>query len=129
MPSYSISERLRDHLMNVRERDNDQLGIIIRYCDRMAQAQEHFGNEYQAFLTIEPYQDSCSLCLIQIGEAVHRLSDGFCDAHPEVAWSKIYGMRCHLVHGYEAFDAEIAWDAIQNQIPPLRAFCERHFMP
>lgn len=110
--------------MEAAERDNDQLVIIIRYCKRIESAIAHFGRSYETFCNVEPYQDSCSLCLIQIGEAVNRLSDGFKQQHPQIEWAKIYGMRCHLVHGYEMFDAEIAWDAIENYIPPLRAFCE-----
>lgn len=113
--------------MDRRERDNDQLGIILRYCDRLDAAKRHFGDSYELFQRSEPFQDSCSLCLIQIGEAVNRLSGEFRDAHPQMEWSKIYGMRCHLVHGYEMFDAEIAWDAIENHIPPLRSFCKERF--
>ena len=113
--------------MDQQERDNDQLGIILRYCERLDSARNHFGNSFEKFLEETPYQDSCSLCLIQIGEAVNRLSAEFCQSHPEIAWSKIYGMRCHLVHGYEMFDAEIDRDAIQNYIPELREFCEQNF--
>lgn len=114
--------------MDRSERDNDQLGIIIRYCDRLNSSKEHFGDDFIAFSESEPYQDSCSLCLIQIGEAVNRLSDEFRNDHPQIEWSKIYGMRCHLVHGYEIFDVEIAWDAIENYIPSLREFCEERFV-
>lgn len=111
------------------ERDNEQLGIILKYCGRLSQALDRFGGSYDVFEADAPFQDSCSLCLIQIGEAVNRLSDGFIASHPEIPWSKIYGMRCHLVHGYETFDAEIVWDAIQNYIPDVQAFCDRHFDP
>lgn len=108
------------------ERDIEQLYIILRYCDRLELAQTRFGNSYEEFCTDVPFQDSCSLCLIQIGEAVNRLSDEFCNGHPEIEWQRIYGMRCHLVHGYEMFDAEIVWDAICTHIPPLRTFCKEH---
>ena len=113
--------------MQQAERDNDQLGIILRYCNRLAIALDHFGASYETFSTDVTFQDSCSLCLIQIGEAVNRLSDDFKTQHAEIEWRQIYGMRCHLVHGYEMFDAEIAWDAIETCIPPLRTFCEEHF--
>ncbi|MCI8469164.1 MAG: DUF86 domain-containing protein [Eggerthellaceae bacterium] len=113
--------------MRQAERDNDQLGVILRYCDRLDAALERFGRDYESFCGDIPFQDSCSLCLIQIGEAVGRLSGEFKEAHPQVEWSKVYGMRCHLVHGYEMFDAEIAWDAIERCVPPLRAFCEERF--
>jgi len=107
------------------ERDIDQLHIILRYCQRLAASVERFGMDYASFESDVVFQDSCSLCIIQIGEAVNRLSDEFVDSHPEIDWHRIYGMRCHLVHGYEMFDAEIVWDAIERCIPPLKAFCEQ----
>ena len=108
--------------MRQAERDNDQLGAILRYCGRLDAALEHFGQTFEDFCTSVPFQDSCSLCLIQIGEATARLSDGFKEKHPEIDWRRIYGMRCHLVHGYEMFDAEIAWDAIEVPSRILRTF-------
>ena len=111
--------------MNRDERDLDQLHVILRYCNRLEEAVARFGNSFETFETDTVYQDSCSLCIIQIGEAVNRLSGEFVSSHPEIEWSRIYGMRYHLVHGYEMFDAEIVWDAIDRCIPPLRAFCEQ----
>lgn len=106
------------------ERDEEQLRIILCYCERLSRTHEHFGKSYVDFCKSEPYQDACALCLIQIGEAVNRLSDEYCETHPQIEWKKIYGMRNHLVHGYDMFDCEIAWDAIENYVPPLREFCE-----
>ena len=114
--------------MRQAERDVEQLHIILRYCERLSMASERFGGSYQAFCEDTVFQDSCSLCIIQIGEAVNRLSDEFTEAHPEIDWHRIYGMRCHLVHGYEMFDPEIVWDAIERCIPPLRTFCEQHVL-
>ncbi|WP_283171312.1 HepT-like ribonuclease domain-containing protein [Curtanaerobium respiraculi] len=110
--------------MKREERDREQLHTILRYCDRLDAARNTFEDGYREFCTNTPYQDSCSLCLIQIGEAVNRLSAAFRTEHPAIPWHRIYGMRNHLVHGYEMFDAEIVWDAIETCIPPLRAFCE-----
>ena len=111
--------------MKQSERDTDQLFVILRYCDRLDEACERFGSSFEAFEHDTVFQDSCSLCIIQIGEAVNRLPDSFIAEHPEIEWNRIYAMRCHLVHGYEMFDAEIVWDAIERCIPPLRAFCEQ----
>lgn len=113
--------------MRPSELDNEQLGIILRYCEKIGNAQERFGSSYADFEAEGLFQDSCSFYLIQIGEVVNRLSDAFQASHPEMEWSRIYGMRCRLVHGYEAFDPEIAWDVIETQIPPLKAFCEERF--
>lgn len=114
--------------MQQAERDNDQLGLILHYCQRLVVNRSHFQDDFATFQGSAPFQDSCALCLIQIGEAVHRLSDEFKGAHAQIDWHAIYGMRCHLVHGYDSFDAEIAWDAMENYIPPLRSFCEEHFL-
>ena len=106
------------------ERDEAQLRLILCYCGRLEEALERFGREFETFDSDAVFQDSCALCLVQVGEAVNRLSQEFKERHPEIEWQRIYGMRCHIVHGYEMFDAEIAWDAIENGIPPLRAFCD-----
>ncbi len=113
--------------MRQTERDNEQLGVILRYCARLDETRGYFRADYEVFAGSVPYQDSCSLCLIQIGEAVGRISEEFRDMHPQIDWRAIYGMRCHLVHGYDNFDPEIAWDAMENYLPALRAFCEEHF--
>lgn len=55
--------------MRQADRDNDQLGIILRYCNRLDESLKRFGNSYAIFQEDIPFQDSCSLCLIQIGEA------------------------------------------------------------
>ncbi len=115
--------------MKPAERDNEQLGVILRYCERARLAKSRFGDSFESFSQDLQYQDCVSLCLIQIGESVNRLSRDFTDLHPEIEWSRIYGMRCHLVHGYGMFDAEIAWDAVENELPRLQAFCEQHFDP
>ena len=111
------------------ERDNEQLGIILRYCGRIDRALARHDASYERFCEDEVFQDSCSLCLIQIGEAVNRLSPAYKANHGDIPWQRIYGMRCHLVHGYESFDAEIVWDALHVSIPELRRFCETHFNP
>jgi len=113
--------------MTPAERDNAQLGYIIRYCERVRTAIDHFSGNQQAFFTDTVFQDSCSLCLIQIGEAVSRLSDEFIEAHQNIKWHQIRGMRNRLTHDYGAFDAEIVWDALNTQIPLLYEFCKDHF--
>lgn len=114
--------------MRQAERDNDQLGAILRYCGRLDAALEHFGQTFEDFCTSVPFQDSCSLCLIQIGEATARLSDGFKEKHPEIDWRRhLRPCAAILFMATKWFDAEIAWDAIEKNIPPLREFCETHF--
>lgn len=113
--------------MNQEERDNEQLGIILKYLDRLDHTVNRFDHSYEFFQNDISFQDSCSLCFIQIGEASNRLSSEYKDEHADIPWKRIYGLRCHLVHGYESFDTEIVWDAIENYAPVLRNFCETHY--
>jgi uncharacterized protein with HEPN domain len=54
-----------------------------------------------------------------IGEAVKRLSKDFTQAHPEVPWSQIAGMRDKLVHDYDRVDVERVWGVLQQRLPEL----------
>ena len=59
-----------------------------------------------------------------IGEAASRMSEQFLDAHPEVPWNKIIGMRHVLVHGYFEIDQDIVWKAVVNDLPKLKTQVE-----
>jgi len=54
-----------------------------------------------------------------VGEAAGRLSKSFCDAHPEVPWSEVTGMRHRIVHDYFAVDYQRLWDTVRSDLPPL----------
>ena len=109
---------------SISEKDSQELEIILKYCKRIGKALEAFGERYETFKHNVVFQDACSLSIIQIGEAVNRLSDKFVESHPQIEWHNIYGMRCRLVHAYDMFDAEIVWDAIMTYVPVLQNFCE-----
>lgn len=55
-----------------------------------------------------------------IGEAVFMLSKEFKEAHPEVEWDVIEGMRHVLVHGYYQIDPDQLWETIDKDIPLLK---------
>ena len=84
--------------------------------------------EIQAFtesISLEQIRDdqrtvkAVSLNFVVIGEVAARIPDNVVNAHPEIAWNLIRGMRNRLVHDYFSIDAEIVWDTVQNDLPPL----------
>ncbi len=56
-----------------------------------------------------------------IGEAVKRLPDDLKEAHEDIPWRQIAGMRDVVAHLYFALDPEIIWDAIQHDVPTLHS--------
>ena len=54
-----------------------------------------------------------------VGEAAARVSPDFQDAHANIPWMKITGLRNRLIHGYDEVDFDILWNIIKNDLPLL----------
>jgi uncharacterized protein with HEPN domain len=68
--------------------------------------------------------------LVQIiGEAASHVSSEFQQAHPEVPWRAIVGMRHKIVHDYLHVDYDIVWDVLSIDLPPLARELERIVPP
>jgi len=61
-----------------------------------------------------------------IGEAVYMLSKEFKEAHPEMDWTAIEGMRHVLVHGYYHIKPNQLWDTIDLDLPELKPYIEKY---
>jgi uncharacterized protein with HEPN domain len=58
--------------------------------------------------------------LIQtIGEAARRVSADFQQAHPEIPWRQITGMRHRIVHDYLHVDFDVVWDVATRDLKTL----------
>ncbi len=57
--------------------------------------------------------------LLIMGEAVKRLSMPFRDAHPEIDWKSIAGLRDVLIHAYNTVDIELVWEIADAHVPKL----------
>lgn len=76
--------------------------------------------DYNKFIDDENLRRSFVRSLEIIGEAVKNLPHDFKDAHPEVEWKKIAGMRDVLIHHYFGVNYKMVWDVVKNQVPELR---------
>jgi uncharacterized protein with HEPN domain len=58
--------------------------------------------------------------LIQIvGEAARKVSPEFKQAHPEIPWQGIVGMRNRLVYDYFRIESSRVWEVIERDLPAL----------
>jgi uncharacterized protein with HEPN domain len=74
-----------------------------------------------AFEADEQAFDAVLKNLEVIGEAAKRLPAEIRDAHPEIAWRDIAGLRDIIVHEYFGLDRDIVWDVVENRVPVLLA--------
>jgi uncharacterized protein with HEPN domain len=88
---------------------------LVRIEDR---TREHFesNEDLQIVLTH----------LIQVlGEAARQISPAFRQAHPDIPWTKIIGMRNKVVHDYMSIDLDIVWGVATLELRPLLEKLER----
>jgi uncharacterized protein with HEPN domain len=59
-----------------------------------------------------------------IGEASKRVSEVFKQAHTEVPWAGIQGLRNVLAHEYDAIDYHRVWGVVSKYVPAMTAQLE-----
>src|SRR5512141_3511979 len=64
-----------------------------------------------------------------IGEAARHVSREFCEAHPEIPWTEIVGMRHKVVHDYLGVDEDIVWQVVTDDLPKLMPALRRLATP
>ena len=89
----------------------DSVEKIVRYTDGMNQ--EHFQDD-------EKTADAVVRNLEIIGEASSRLPQDFIDAHSEIEWAKIKGLRNRIVHEYFGVDLQIIWEILKKDLPAFK---------
>jgi len=78
------------------------------------------GPEQEDFLGDERTQQAVIMSLVIIGEAATRVMDGypaFADAHKEIPWRSMRGVRNRIAHGYFAINLDVVWDTVQTALP------------
>lgn len=114
--SYSESDIHR--AFQTLESINDVINQLI-YWNKDVDSVERY---YSSPTGMQLLAANCTL-ITAIGEGVNRvnriLPDYLQTTFPDVPWRAIVGMRNHIAHGYFELDAELIYDAVRNDIPPL----------
>jgi uncharacterized protein with HEPN domain len=98
-----------------------QVVIIEKIVAYMEKILTYVGDTDQTtFLADTKLVEACVFNLIQIGELGGRLDESFREAHPDIPWQKIRGLRNKIVHDYEGVRLDIIWDIVRNDLGKLR---------
>ena len=82
------------------------------------------GMTWEEFERSELHQNAVMRPLEIIGEAARRVSQQTRDAHPEIPWEQMIGLRNRLIHEYFRVNLATVWDTVQNDLPRLIALIE-----
>lgn len=54
-----------------------------------------------------------------VGESARAISSTLRDAHAEIPWTAIVGLRHRIVHEYFRLDIEVIWEIVDREVPEL----------
>lgn len=100
---------------------------LIDYLDHMQQAAADAcafvqGLTPEGFRADRRTQQAVIMSLIILGEAATKVMDGyagFAQAHAQVPWRSMRGMRNRIAHGYFDINLDVVWNTVQTALPDL----------
>ena len=75
--------------------------------------------DYETFVSNPDLLRGVVQSLEIIGEASKKLSKEYRDAHQDILWDEMTGMRDVLIHRYFGVDTVVVWDTVIPDIPVL----------
>jgi len=95
--------------------ENAWLDDIAAACERIRGFLQNV--DYDAFVRNEEKRYAVYAQMVIIGEAANRFSSQYQQAHPNLPWRKMIGLRNRIVHGYDSIDWNIVWETATLHIP------------
>ena len=108
MPSSKPARRFGDILENVRAIEDYTEGVDLR-----------------GFKADAKTRDAVERCLERISEAASKLGETGHALAPAQPWQQIRALGNRIRHEYDRLQAERLWEIVTNDLPSLRADCER----
>lgn len=101
-------------MRDTNERLRDIQEAVIKIMKYASQGRERFDQD-------ELVQTWIVRHLEIIGEAARAIPQDFKNQHLEIPWRQINGMRNILVHIYFGIDRNRIWEAVEHDLPVLKA--------
>ncbi|HZL64635.1 MAG TPA: DUF86 domain-containing protein [Thermoleophilia bacterium] len=101
--------RFRDWRFRVRD-----ILAAVRAIERYTE-----GMTFEQFAADARTIDAVVRNLMTIGESTRWIPEPIKDAHREVPWRTLRGVRNVVVHEYFGVDSEILWETVRADLPPL----------
>ncbi len=93
---------------------------LLHIRDAIQYVLEYTSAGKASFFADRKTQDAVIRNLEIVGEATKHLSVHLKEAHPNIAWKPIAGMRDKLVHDYFGVNLQLVWDVVERDLPTLK---------
>ena len=110
--------------MKLCNHDRQILQHIIRYADEIDETISNFGNDESLFREKHWYRNAVSMAILQIGELANALTNELRDAHQEIPWRAVIGMRNRFAHSYGNMNLHTVWLTAIESVAGLREKCQ-----
>ena len=114
---YSKSDRQR--ALQTLESVENTICQLIEWNKHIVSAEDYYSTLHGTQLLAA----NCTL-ITAIGEGINRVNrvlPGFLQENfANIPWHAIVGMRNHITHGYFELDADLIYEAVRVDIPPLQ---------
>jgi len=96
--------------------------IFVRHMiDAIAEIQIILsGRTYLEFVNDPLRMHACVRLFEILGEAANNLSAEYCNAHSDIPFADVIGMRHKLIHHYFEVDLETLWQTYEKDLPFLQ---------
>jgi len=103
--------------MHADEMDAARLWDMLTYAREIGQTVS--GMTFEDYMADDGRRLATERRLEIIGEAARNVSPAFRDAHPEIPWRQIVGLRNALAHEYGEIRQERVFAVVTDRIPAL----------
>jgi len=109
MSGAGVQQRLFDYLGHMEE----AVRLAVGYVEDLNKI---------AFLSDKRTQQAVIMNILILGEAAGKIAaeyPEFVNAHPQIPWREMRGMRNRMAHGYFDINLDIVWETVQKALPEL----------
>ncbi len=94
------------------------IDYLVDILDANVQAQNFIsGMEYDDFAADAKTVFAVIRALEIVGEASKRIPTNIREAHPDIPWRSMAGMRDKLIHDYFGVNLEVIWKTVTEELP------------
>jgi uncharacterized protein with HEPN domain len=97
----------------------DDRTCLLEILEAIRRIRKYTEDGRSSFFSNSMAQDAVVRNIEIMGEATRAIAQPFKDAHPEIPWRKIIGMRNILIHEYFRVDLEAVWSVVEKDLAVL----------